>query len=161
MDCKQYSVDDWQKEARRRFGNNVNDWRFTCPSCGHVQTRDDFLAMGLPERQVDFYLAYTCIGHFRQTDSAATIVEVFDLDVGWGCKYQGGLEPNVSPVLLATSPEEWRPTFGFTPRCDACWDDRVVCTRCEQRPVDCNCGRWIPTFQQELKDCDDCRRRST
>lgn len=155
------TIDEWVREGQRLFGNKVDEWRFTCPSCGHVQTRKDFLDMGLPAMQLDWYLAFTCIGHFRQTDRSLTIVDAFELDQGYGCRYQGGLEPNISPVQLETGPNEIRPTFGFQPEpCGTCYDDRVICSRCELRVIDCTCATWDPSFNQKFKDCDDCQRKA-
>lgn len=30
------SVEEWQAEGKRRFGEDVKKWRFVCPMCGHV-----------------------------------------------------------------------------------------------------------------------------
>lgn len=146
------NIAEWHAEGVRLWGSDVNRWLFTCPACGHIQSRQDFLDLGLPVLQVDWYLGYTCIGHFRQTSPKLPISEVFEMDQGYGCKYQGGLEPNVSPVLLETGPNEVRPTFGFTP-CETYGDDRVVCAHCDQRPINCRCN------PQAWRDCDGCLSR--
>ena len=51
---------DWLVELRQRFGNNPSNWKFVCPSCGHVQSFADFEAIG-----EDPNLAYQCcIGRY-------------------------------------------------------------------------------------------------
>lgn len=48
-------------EARRRFGDDPNDWAFKCPSCADVATARDFKAAGAePER-----VGQECIGRHR------------------------------------------------------------------------------------------------
>lgn len=37
----------WCQEAIRRFGPDAAHWTFECPSCGHTQTVQDFLRLGL------------------------------------------------------------------------------------------------------------------
>ena len=37
-----YTMNEWKKEAERRFGPNKMNWKFKCPSCGHVQSLKDF-----------------------------------------------------------------------------------------------------------------------
>jgi hypothetical protein len=105
-------LEDWQAEGRRLFGDDVNQWRFKCPSCGHIQKRQDYLDMGMG-KQCDNYLAFTCIGKFRRTDPTKTIVGYGDPDKGHGCKYAGGGLFNISPIQLVIGPDEVRPTFAF------------------------------------------------
>lgn len=111
-----YTLEEWQAEAKRLFGNDVNKWRFKCPGCGHVQTRQDYLDMGMG-KQCDRYLAFSCIGRFRQTDPMKKdlVVDFGELDKGAGCHYVGGGLFNVSPVGIETGKDEIRYTFGFAP----------------------------------------------
>jgi len=146
MERKRYTIEEWQAIGRRRFGDDVDDWKFTCPSCGLTQSRADFKAMGMGAMQADWYVGYSCIGHFRQTPP---VVDAFDMNQGAGCRYQGGLAPNISPIEIQTGPEEWRPTFGFQP-CPICNDDGVLCASCGLRVVNCCCG------SEEFRDCDEC-----
>jgi hypothetical protein len=39
---KIYTIDEWLAEGERLFGQNMLEWKFVCPSCGHVQTPEDF-----------------------------------------------------------------------------------------------------------------------
>lgn len=51
-------LSDWLEELKARFGENPDNWKFVCPSCGHVQSVGDFKEAGAdPQR------AYiNCIG---------------------------------------------------------------------------------------------------
>lgn len=37
------SLQEWKEEAKQRFGENGADWKFKCPSCGNVQSAQDFM----------------------------------------------------------------------------------------------------------------------
>ena len=39
---KKMSMDEWRAEAVKRFGDNPMNWKFVCPSCGHIQSVSDF-----------------------------------------------------------------------------------------------------------------------
>tara|TARA_R110000796_G_scaffold41179_1_gene101903 strand:+ start:6367 stop:6615 length:249 start_codon:yes stop_codon:yes gene_type:complete len=74
------------------FGNDPNQWEFVCPSCGHVQSCQDFLDLGLWQRQVDRHAGYACIR--RWTDQQ--------------CLHVGG------PMIVhITDNEPPRPTFAW------------------------------------------------
>lgn len=53
----------WKSEAERRFGKNVEDWRFRCPHCGRVTSGREFRAAGA--KPDDIY--NQCIGRFDET----------------------------------------------------------------------------------------------
>lgn len=105
--------EEWQAEGTRLFGSDVNTWRFMCPSCGHVQTRQDFIDLGLNMRQVDELLAYSCIGRWLDPMGA---VDAFEDSTGSGCRYLGGLNPNISPIKIELHDGRTRQTFGFAVR---------------------------------------------
>jgi len=86
-------LSQWKLEGERRFGDDRNRWRFICPACGEVQTRADFLCLGMNQRQVDQITSYSCIRRWRDQS----------------CKHIGG------PVNLLISPGEIRHTFDFAP----------------------------------------------
>lgn len=39
---KRFTHEEWLAEGERRFGKDFSDWKFVCPSCGHVQAIGDF-----------------------------------------------------------------------------------------------------------------------
>lgn len=106
------SLSDWQAQGLSLFGPEVNSWKYVCPSCGHVQTRADWLRLGMNPRQVDERVGYSCIG--RWLDPLGS-VQALEMSKGTGCKYVGSLSPNISPItiILSEDPPEERPTFGW------------------------------------------------
>lgn len=52
--------DEWMQEGRRRFGDDVMNWRFVCPACGHVAAAKDWKDAGAPEGAV----AFSCVGRY-------------------------------------------------------------------------------------------------
>ena len=52
------TVKDWHNEARKRFGNNVGEWKFVCPSCGHITSIQDWRDVGAGDGEI----AFSCIG---------------------------------------------------------------------------------------------------
>jgi len=36
------TLEEWQEEGKRLFGEDEFKWEFVCPSCGHVQSAEDF-----------------------------------------------------------------------------------------------------------------------
>ena len=64
--ARNITVEDWRKEAVRRFGPNPMTWAFECPICHHVQTGADFVKIGANSQS-----AYQeCIG--RQMEGRAS-----------------------------------------------------------------------------------------
>ena len=48
-----YTMDEWKKEATRRFGPDKMNWKFKCPACSHIQSMRDFSNAHLePERAI-------------------------------------------------------------------------------------------------------------
>ncbi len=37
-----YTKDEWKARAEKLFGKDEFKWQFKCPSCGNIQTPDDF-----------------------------------------------------------------------------------------------------------------------
>lgn len=104
----------WQQIAIERFGPDPNHWRFVCPSCGHVQTRQDFRDLGMPERQLDNIIGFSCIGRWNTTHRDE-VVSYCEESQGYGCTYAGGGSINISPYTVLLPKGDERPTFGFAP----------------------------------------------
>tara|TARA_R110000796_G_scaffold120296_1_gene234444 strand:- start:1518 stop:1769 length:252 start_codon:yes stop_codon:yes gene_type:complete len=75
------------------FGDDPNQWEFVCPDCGLVQKPQDFLDLGLHQRQVDTIAAFSCIR--RWTD-------------------QGCMSKSAGQTMITITPcEPARPTFDW------------------------------------------------
>ncbi len=55
------SVEEWQEEARRRFGGDFLKWKFVCPMCGHVASIGDFKEAGADSPDAAYK---ECIGRY-------------------------------------------------------------------------------------------------
>jgi len=97
---RRVTIEEWHAEARARFGDDPNKWRFKCPSCGFVQTRLDFLAYGVPRHDVDRRLGFSCIGRsiLQTCRDSSDVVEFMEANRGYGCNYAGGGLFRINPV---------------------------------------------------------------
>lgn len=41
------TLEQWEAEGERLYGKNRLEWRFRCPTCGHIQTPQEFKAAGI------------------------------------------------------------------------------------------------------------------
>ena len=103
---KPIPVEEWRAEARRRFGQDAMKWRFVCPSCGHVQTPEDFKKAGAPSSAV----GYSCIGRWDG-----------HMHVTMGtkpgpCNYTGGGLFNINPIpVVVDGKTVWAFAFADAP----------------------------------------------
>lgn len=47
------TLEQWEAEGERLYGKNHLGWRFRCPTCGHIQTPQEFKTAG-----IDPHMAY-------------------------------------------------------------------------------------------------------
>jgi len=59
-------IEDWMAEGEKRFGKDIKQWKFICPSCKTVQTAQDLLDAGVKKDDIDGYLGFSCIGRFAK-----------------------------------------------------------------------------------------------
>lgn len=59
------TLQEWRDEAARRFGPDPMQWRFVCPSCGHVAAVKDWKDAGATEAAV----AVCCVGRALGTST--------------------------------------------------------------------------------------------
>lgn len=58
---KYNSVEEWNNEAKRRFGPDYLNWKFRCPMCGHVASIQDFKNAGAKSPNAAYQ---ECIGRY-------------------------------------------------------------------------------------------------
>ncbi|QAR35246.1 VVA0879 family protein [Latilactobacillus curvatus] len=59
---KEQTIQEWKADGSSLFGSNPKKWKFICPSCGHVQSGEEFEKL---ENCNDWQDVYTkCIGRF-------------------------------------------------------------------------------------------------
>ena len=73
---------EWFAEGDRLFGKDALDWRFVCPSCGHVAAARDWIAAGAEEG----HIAFSCVQRWA----------------GGPCSYAGGGLFKLNPVTVLT-----------------------------------------------------------
>jgi hypothetical protein len=83
--------DEWIAEGERRFGKDTLQWRFICPSCGHVAAVKDWKDAKAPEGAV----AFSCIGRYTKADDKNTFAKK-----GGPCQYAGGGLFKLNPVKV-------------------------------------------------------------
>lgn len=59
-------VKDWLAEGRRLFGEDIMNWRFCCPMCGHVAAVRDFKDAGADDPNDALQ---ECIGRYKGAGS--------------------------------------------------------------------------------------------
>lgn len=96
MEKKTYTHAEWTAEGVKRFGDNVEGWRFICPSCGHVASVADWCDAGAPENAI----AFSCIGRYTGSEK-----EVGD-KAGGPCNYTGGGLFRLNPVVVYVGGKE-------------------------------------------------------
>lgn len=101
-----YTMEEWIAEAERRFGADRLDWKFVCPSCGHIASAREYLDAGAPAGAI----AFSCIGRWiKGTDAKKTFMHG-----GGPCVYAGGGLFGLNPVTIEGG-EESNQMFDFAP----------------------------------------------
>jgi hypothetical protein len=54
------TLDEYYQTGRLLFGEDTDNWRFICPSCGHIASVKEYTECDAPESAV----AYSCIGRW-------------------------------------------------------------------------------------------------
>ena len=95
------TLEEWKAEARRRFGDNPLDWKFTCPVCKYVQSVRECRDAGHPEGSIGF----SCIGR-----SLPECRRAFEEKGKGPCNYAGGGLFRLNPILV-----DGNQVFAFAP----------------------------------------------
>lgn len=88
------SYDAWVAEGTRLFGEDQLNWRFICPSCGHIAAVRDWKDAGAPVSAV----AFSCVGRWCGDDES-TAKAAFK-KAGGPCNYAGGGLMGLNPVAV-------------------------------------------------------------
>lgn len=97
-----YTHEEWQAEARRRFGDDPLQWRFVCPSCGHVASVQDWKDAGAQEGHV----AFSCVGRWLPNPKQMG-------ERPGPCNYAGGGLFRLNPVEVVMPGGKVRQAFAF------------------------------------------------
>ncbi len=82
---------EWEAEGRKRFGDDVLDWKFVCPSCGYVASVRDWVDAAPDTIAVGGMIAFSCVGRLLNSPQEA-------FSKGGPCNYAGGGLIRLNPV---------------------------------------------------------------
>lgn len=97
------TIEEWLAEGHRLFGDDRMQWKFVCPSCGHIASVQDWKDAGAPRECV----AFSCIGRFLPNCH-----EAFGGPESGPCNYAGGGLFAINPIHVKT-PEGIHQVFAF------------------------------------------------
>jgi len=103
----EYTIKEWLIEGERLFGKDKKKWKFVCPSCGNIQSYEDFEKLPNKPEEIQDYMAFTCIGRFLP-DCKGTI---FNKEKP--CNYTNGGLFDFSKVKVKTEDGESHSVFDF------------------------------------------------
>lgn len=95
--ARRVTVDEWRAEGARRFGTDQMQWRWKCPSCGHVASTQDYKDAGAKSSMVGF----SCIGR-----SLPKCNEAFGGPGSGPCNYAGGGLIGLNPITVIVDGKE-------------------------------------------------------
>lgn len=58
---KVMTLEEWRKEGKKRFGEDIMKWKFVCPMCGHVASVQEFVDAGAEDPDSAYQ---ECIGRY-------------------------------------------------------------------------------------------------
>lgn len=93
---------EWKAEAERRFGKDMMNWKFVCPSCGHVQSTKDYKEAGAQPSAVGF----SCVGRYLKKKKSA-------FGKKGPCDYAGGGLIRLNPITVVHEDGEESQAFAF------------------------------------------------
>jgi hypothetical protein len=87
MNIRRMTVEEFFAEAVEKFGTDKGNWKFICPSCGHVASVAEWKAAG-----GESGAGFSCIGRW-----IGAKIQAFEKGEG-PCNYAGGGLICISPV---------------------------------------------------------------
>ncbi|MDZ8140782.1 MAG: VVA0879 family protein [Nostoc sp. DedQUE04] len=84
---------EWLILGQTLFGQDMMQWKFKCPCCGHIATAEDYKKANAPSSAV----AFSCVGRWMPVHK-----EAFDDKDKRNipCNYSGGGLLNINPVIV-------------------------------------------------------------
>ncbi len=108
---------EWLAEGERLFGTDRTKWRFVCPSCGHVQSVEDFIELkrlGILTVDVDSVVAFSCIGRFDTRIPDDKVGTIFDKEPKrQPCNYTNGGLFCLANLMVVDEKGKKHPVFEF------------------------------------------------
>jgi hypothetical protein len=97
MEKRKYTFKEWIEKGKEIFGTeDRKKWKFRCPSCGFVQSLEDFIKAGTKEEDALGMIGFSCVGRVMQEKGE------FLKDKKQPCNYAGGGLIGLNPVTIIT-----------------------------------------------------------
>lgn len=91
---KTLSYEEWESEGIKRYGKDKRAWKFKCPSCGFIQTFNDFLKY-INKDKAQGLIGFSCIGRVTE-DSKGEYLK----NKKQPCNYAGGGLFRLNPIII-------------------------------------------------------------
>ena len=99
---KKLSYEEWEKIGTQLYGSDKKEWKFKCPSCGFVQTFNDFLKAGATKEDAQGMIGFSCIGRVME-DKGEFLGKK---KKGKPCNYAGGGLFRINPLIIVSEGKE-------------------------------------------------------
>lgn len=103
------TLEEWREKGTELFGPKMEKWKFECPSCGHVQTIEDFVALGMTKQEGADRVYFSCIGRWNGNMKN----DAFQGKKASPCNYTSGGLINIAPVIVTTGSDGKTTSFAF------------------------------------------------
>jgi hypothetical protein len=100
--ARRITSSEWKREGTELFGEDIMKWRFVCPSCGYVQTPEQFRQYK-DKGAVPDDAHFNCIG--RYMDDPDTEDRTFKQH-GGPCNYSSGGLFRLNPIIVLDEGQE-------------------------------------------------------
>jgi hypothetical protein len=98
---KKLSYEEWENTGTQLYGSDKKEWKFKCPSCGFVQTFNDFLKFTTKE-EAQGMIGFSCIGRVMEEKGEF----LGKKKKGSPCNYAGGGLFRINPVIIVSEGKE-------------------------------------------------------
>jgi hypothetical protein len=98
------TIEEWKAEGARLFGADSLEWKFVCPSCGHITPVKEWKDAKAPEGAV----AFSCVGRYLSADGKNTFKKA-----GGPCNYAGGGLFKLNPITVIDTSGAEHQVFDF------------------------------------------------
>jgi hypothetical protein len=99
---KKLTYEEWEKIGTQLYGNDKKEWKFKCPSCGFVQTFNDFIKAGATKEQAQGMIGFSCIGRVMEEKGEF----LGKKQKSKACNYAGGGLFRINPVTIVCDGKE-------------------------------------------------------
>lgn len=102
------TFEEWKNKGKDMFGTaDRKKWKFKCPSCGFIQTFEDFIKAGATEDEAYGMIGFSCVGRVMKEKGQ------FLKDNKQPCNYAGGGLIGLNPLTITTPDGEKHKFFNF------------------------------------------------